>query len=252
MSGAWTDLPGADPAADMTTRITAALLFLCCAVASPALAQSVPVDIHVLCPDLKDAIAAGARIPSSALRQGILSGEVDVAFTVAADGRVTDVHAENATHPVFEPGAVAPIEKLRCRGDGQEHRFRMPFSYRMELDGGYAPSREDIPVSRLADVVPRIAELRVEPKRFTLHVGDGVRIDTLKVMAYDRDGQSLGRLRQFDREALPKDVLTMRGAGIVQVIAAGAGYLELTAPKFAAKDANGPRASVRVDIDGVP
>lgn len=53
--------------------------------------------------------------------------------------------------------------------------------------------------SSFAEVVPRIAALRVEPAEIVLVPGQRFALDSLRVIAFDAEGRELGRLPVFDR-----------------------------------------------------
>jgi len=223
------------------------LVAICICAAAEAAAQTAPPSLPDFCPNVYDAMSR-AGYPAAAVRKRLGSGEVTISFTVTADDRMTDIIAVEATDPVFEEAAISTVKRLRCKSGGEERHLRLPFSYRLDFGSSSVATRDDIPADRLSDVVPRIAELKVNPQSFALKVGEGVKIDALTVLAYDRDGKLLGRLRQFDRDAQPKHVLAMRGAGIAQASAPGTGFLELTVPMVDPSGRGTERPAVRVEI----
>jgi hypothetical protein len=227
---------------------TCAALALCTWVAA-ASAQPAALAVSDICPDFNEVMSHSA-VPPEALKKGIASGDVTITFTLTPDNRATDIVATGATHPILENWAIGVVKRLHCSSGGREQRLSIPFSYRLDMGSSYATTQEDIPDSRLREVVPLIAELKVTPESFDLKVGDGVKIDAMKVMAYDRDGKFLGRLRQFDRGAKPHNVITMRGAGVAQAVSAGVGYLELAVPStiWERRKGSGQRPTVRVPV----
>jgi len=226
-------------------RFASTLLVL--SIASAAHAQSATAKIADFCPNVKEALADGGY-PRAAMIKGLGSGDVVVSFTVTTDDQLADVVAVDASNVVFADAAMRTVRKLNCKSGGEARHLRIPFSYRLDIGSSYSATSDDIPADRLRDVSPQIAELKVTPDRFSLKLGDGLRIDTLKVLAYDRTGKFLGRLRQFTRDAQPKDVLAMRGAGIVQGSSPGVGFLELSAPTWDSVSLASPRPTVRVEI----
>lgn len=228
-----------------TTCVALALCLLAVAAGSQAAARTVS-DI---CPNFNEVMQRSA-IAADASRRGIGSGEVTITLTLTADNQVTDIAAVGASHPILENWAIGVVKQLQCNSGGQEQHLSIPFAYRLDFGSSYTPTRDDIPVDRLGDVVPRIAQLKATPETFSLKVGEGVNVEALKVLAYDQEGKLLGRLRQFDRDAQPKTVLTMRGAGIAQASAPGVGFLELSVPSSQWKRSGSghQRPTVRVQI----
>ena len=210
-------------------------------------AQPTTWEVAKFCPNAYEVIGS-TGYPRAAVARNLASGEVVVAFTVTTDDQVADIVATESTHPIFEEESIRSIRKLRCKSGGEERHLRTAFSYRFDVTASYVATQEDIPDDRLIDVAPQIAELRVTPDRVALRSGDGLKIDTLKVLAYDRNGKLLGRLRQFDRGAQPKEVLAMRGAGIVQSTPAGVGFVELSVPLFRGMSPDVQRPTARVEI----
>ena len=229
----------------MPHRLTISVLAL--VATTQAASNDATVSLTEICPNVREVMST-VSYPIEALRRAIGSGDVAIGFTVAEDGSIRDVVAVEASNPIFEKAAAQIVRELRCNSDGKAKQFRLPFSYRFDLSSSYVATREDIPTSRLREVVPRIAELRSPSTHFTLKLGDGIRVDAVPVLAYDANGTYLGRLRQFDRDAQPKSNLMMRGAGIVQATAPGTGTLELSAPMWQELGDGRARPSVRIQI----
>lgn len=227
-------------------RVHATVLSIALALCSLC-ANAQPADpaISDICPNYSEVMSNFP--PFEVMRRGITTGEVTVTFTVTADDQTTDISTVGASGYFFESWAITIVKRLHCRSGGREQRLSVPFSWRLYE---YTASPEDIPPQNEHNVLPLIAELRVAPETFTLKVGDGIVVDSLKVLAFDRDGKLLGRLRDFDRDAQPNEVLTMRGTGFAQASGAGDGFLELSAPKSTWKSlvGNSQPPSVRVRV----
>lgn len=224
-------------------------ILVLCLVAVATGAQSAPRTVSEICPNFNE-VMQHSVIAADASRRGIASGKVTITLTLTADNQVTDIAAVGASHPIFEDWAIGVVKRLHCSSGGQEQHLSIPFAYRLDAGSSYTPTRDDISVDSLAELVPRIAQLRATPEAVSLKVGEGLNIDALKVLAYDQEGKLLGRLRQFDRGAQPKKVLTMRGAGIVQASAPGVGFLELSVPgsRWKRPGSGNQRPTVRVQI----
>jgi hypothetical protein len=110
------------------------------------------------------------------------------------------------------------------------------------------PEPGDIPTQKFAQVIPQIAELRMDRASVAIKVGEGFRISDLRVLAYDSSGKLLGRLKQTDRGAQPRDVLSMTSADIVQGIKPGIGYLELSAPAWSQFGGDRPKPTLRLEV----
>ncbi len=69
------------------------------------------------------------------LRRQEITGRVLVAFTVLADGRVTNVRVEQSTNPAFDPAALAAVRQWRFEpgqkgGKSVSFRMRIPISFK--------------------------------------------------------------------------------------------------------------------------
>ena len=110
------------------------------------------------------------------------------------------------------------------------------------------PEPGDIQSQKFAQVIPQIAELRLDRASVTIKAGEGFRISDLRVLAYDSSGKLLGRLKQTDRGVQPRDVLSMASADIVQGIKPGVGYLELSAPAWPQFGGDRPKPTLRLEV----
>lgn len=98
-----------------------------------------------------------------------------------------------AAAPAAAPATGAPVLPVRAV-PGERLIFAESAQGARSLRPG------DIPPERLAEVVPRIARLRVVPAALALRPGDSLDLrDALRVIALDFDGRALGSLPQFDR-----------------------------------------------------
>jgi len=73
-----------------------------------------------------------ASYPRRARRLGIERGEALIQFTLKADGRVANVKALSATHPVFAQASMRIVEQFRCKGHAHDVVVRVPFGYRLQ------------------------------------------------------------------------------------------------------------------------
>lgn len=89
-----------------------------------------PVNISVACPN-HATVRSNVQYPAQAQRMG-LSGDVLVEFIVGTGGEVKDVSIVRSSNPVFNSAASAAVKLLRCVGQGQEARVRVPFAFRLD------------------------------------------------------------------------------------------------------------------------
>ena len=212
--------------------------------------QSGAASIAIYCPNIGEVLSSRSfheAFMKAAIRARATAGEAIVQFTVTADDKMTDITVPQATHPAFADAATVAVRQLRCSGEGRELHLRIPFAYKLE-SSSYAADPDDILAEDLPRVVPLIAELRTEPRRFTLKPGEGLKISNLKVLAFDVSGKFLGRLRQSDQDAQPPDALLFRNADVIQAKNPGAGHLELSAPNWSKFGGGGVRPTVRIEI----
>jgi protein TonB len=88
------------------------------------------VDIAVTCPN-HVAVRSQVAYPPQAERLG-LSGDVVVDFIVAPDGSIKNIGVVRSSNPVFNNAATGAVAKLRCAGQSQDVRVRVPFSFRLD------------------------------------------------------------------------------------------------------------------------
>ncbi|CAL94946.1 energy transducer TonB [Azoarcus olearius] len=102
------------------------------AAPAPAPVPAAPpvVDIAVTCAN-HVAVRSQVAYPPQAERLG-LSGDVVVDFTVAPDGSIKNVAVSRSSNSVFNAAATAAVAKLRCSGQGQDVRVRVPFAFRLD------------------------------------------------------------------------------------------------------------------------
>lgn len=99
---------------------------------APAPVPAAPpvVDIAVTCTN-HVAVRSQVAYPPQAERMG-LSGDVVVDFTVAPDGSIKNVAVARSSNAVFNAAATAAVAKLKCSGQGQDVRVRVPFAFRLD------------------------------------------------------------------------------------------------------------------------
>lgn len=96
----------------------------------PAPARA-PVSAGVVCANFRTAMG-DAAFPREALRRGLDKGEALVEFTLGATGRIRDVRAVHASHPVFARSSMRIVQAFECAGQGHDLVVQVPFSYRLE------------------------------------------------------------------------------------------------------------------------
>jgi protein TonB len=69
--------------------------------------------------------------PPQALQQG-LNGDVLIEFIVGAGGEIGSVKVLRSSNAMFARAASTAIRRLRCVGQGQPVRVRVPFAFRAE------------------------------------------------------------------------------------------------------------------------
>jgi len=99
---------------------------------APAPVPAAPpvVDVGVTCSN-HVAVRSQVAYPPQAERMG-LSGDVVVDFTVGADGAIKNVTVARSSNAVFNAAATSAVAKLKCAGQGQDVRVRLPFSFRLD------------------------------------------------------------------------------------------------------------------------
>lgn len=100
---------------------------------APALApvpseKPAPTNVGVACPGYRE-VMLEAGFPGVATRRKIASGEVVVAFTVAANGDIKDASIKSSTHLVFDAPSLDTVKKFKCLGVGRDVTVTVPFGY---------------------------------------------------------------------------------------------------------------------------
>lgn len=88
------------------------------------------VDVAVTCPNHMT-VRSQVAYPPQAEQLG-LSGNVVVDFIVAPDGSIKNIAVVRSSHAVFNSAATGAVAKLRCTGQSQDVRVRVPFSFRLD------------------------------------------------------------------------------------------------------------------------
>ena len=88
------------------------------------------INVGVACPNHLD-VRSKTPYPAQASRLG-LSGDVLVEFTVKAAGEIADVTVVRSSNSVFNAAATAAVAQLRCIGQGQAVKVRVPFVFKLD------------------------------------------------------------------------------------------------------------------------
>jgi protein TonB len=99
-------------------------------VAPPAPLAPPAVSVKLACPNHVE-VRSHLPYPSQAQQMG-LSGDVVIEFTVSAGSQIKDVTVVKSTSPLFNNAAINAVNQLRCIGQGQDVRVRVPFVFRIE------------------------------------------------------------------------------------------------------------------------
>jgi periplasmic protein TonB len=83
----------------------------------------------VVCPNYRQIIGSMAY-PREARLEGI-EGEVNIEFTVAANGSVRDVVIKSSSHRVFNRESLRAVSSLTCQGQGRDIRVVAPISFKL-------------------------------------------------------------------------------------------------------------------------
>ena len=83
----------------------------------------------VVCPNYRQIIGSMAY-PREARLEGI-EGEVNIEFTVAANGSVRDVVIKSSSNRVFNRESLRAISGLSCQGQGRDIRVVAPISFKL-------------------------------------------------------------------------------------------------------------------------
>jgi len=98
--------------------------------APPAPASPVSASVGVVCPNSIQ-VRSGLRYPREALKDN-LTGDVVVAFTVGADGAVTDLSITQSAGPVLDRAAENAVRQFHCVAQGQDVHVQVPFSFKLD------------------------------------------------------------------------------------------------------------------------
>ena len=71
--------------------------------------------------------------PRRALELNLRKGSAVLEFTLTYEGKITNITAVEASHPIFVQTATDIITRYQCRGLGRDIRLRVPFNF--ELSG---------------------------------------------------------------------------------------------------------------------
>jgi len=97
----------------------------------PAPAPPAPAvqSATVVCPNYREALQVA--YPREAIADGI-QGEVLTEFTVGANGQIKDFVIKNSSNRIFNrPVTNAVQTRLVCKGQGQDIRVQLPFSFKL-------------------------------------------------------------------------------------------------------------------------
>ena len=83
----------------------------------------------VVCPNYRQILGSMAY-PREARLEGI-EGEVNIEFTVAANGSVRDVVIKSSSNRVFNRESLRAISGLTCQGQGRDIRVVAPISFKL-------------------------------------------------------------------------------------------------------------------------
>ncbi|GEM_PF-3026797 len=99
--------------------------------AAPAPAAALPVmaSVELVCSNYA-AVRDAVGYPSRARRQG-LEGTVVAEFNVSPSGSVQDLRIASSSSEIFNGPVLEAMRDLRCAGQGQPVRVRVPFSFRL-------------------------------------------------------------------------------------------------------------------------
>jgi len=123
-----TEVVVATPSPNVVTAVTQA------PPAPPAPVVEAPrptvVAVGIVCPNHQE-VRSRVPYPAQAMRLG-LSGDVEIEFTVTPSGALGELSVIRSTNKVFNSGALAAVAQLRCVGQGQPVRVRVPFVFRLD------------------------------------------------------------------------------------------------------------------------
>ena len=100
-------------------------------VAPPVVKAAPPaVAIGAACPNHLDVRSRVVYPPQAQLRG--LSGDVVVEFTVGPGGSIGNAQIARSTNAIFNEAALNAVSHLRCVGQGQDVKVRIPFAFRLD------------------------------------------------------------------------------------------------------------------------
>ncbi len=97
---------------------------------APAPAQPATASVELVCSNYA-AVRESVGYPSRARRQG-LEGTVVAEFNVSPSGAVQDLRIASSSSDLFDGPVLEAMRQLRCAGQGQPVRVRVPFSFRLK------------------------------------------------------------------------------------------------------------------------
>jgi len=93
-------------------------------------APAPPRTAQSACPNYKEVLQQTPYPREAALDN--IQGEVLVEFTVTASGQVKDAVIKSSTNRIFNKVALSQIQnRLQCQGAGQEARYIVPFTFKL-------------------------------------------------------------------------------------------------------------------------
>lgn len=153
----------------LLTAVVAITLFAPLAIAS---SQTRP------CENIEE-IVQSLQFPREAL-QLAMEGSAVVAFTINSDGVPVDVQATSSSNRLFEPPAIAAVQKLRCDKQRAGTRLSLPIYFYL-TPAGQSPTAQ-LPETK-ANRTPRIGDQLLY--RRTVTAASGMTRSTLvRVMAF--------------------------------------------------------------------
>jgi protein TonB len=97
---------------------------------APAPAPAV-VSASVVCSNFS-AVMGEVAYPREAIRQGIERGEAVIAFTLTANGQITNVRTVSATNQIFARNSIRIVGEYKCQGQGRDVNVTVPFGYKLQ------------------------------------------------------------------------------------------------------------------------
>jgi protein TonB len=97
----------------------------------PPVAPPAQMSAAVVCSNYTR-VMGDSGFPREAARAGLEKGEVEVQFTLAANGDVKNVRTLRSTHPIFARAAMKLVEEYKCQGQGHEVQVKVEFGFKMQ------------------------------------------------------------------------------------------------------------------------